>query len=78
MQLLLAVQPLAVQQLQARQRAYGGTQVCASWSLPQLCRAAVTSNELVLLEADTSKGPVNFASDHLIWQAMRILTLTTS
>lgn len=27
------------QQLQAGQRAYGGTQVSASWCLPQLCKA---------------------------------------
>lgn len=51
---------------------------CLSSAKHELSKAAVTSNELVLLEADISKGPVNFASDHLIWQAMRSLTLTTS
>lgn len=51
---------------------------CLSCAKHELSRAAVTSNELVLLEADISKGLVNFASDHLIWQEMRRLTLTTS
>lgn len=51
---------------------------CLSCANHELSRAAVTSNKLVLLQADISKGPVNFASDHLISQAMRTLTLTTS
>lgn len=51
---------------------------CLSCAKHELSRAAGTSEELVLLEADISKEPVNFASDHLIWQAMSSLTLTTS
>lgn len=78
------MQPLAVQQLQAGQREHmeGHRSVplgaCLSCAKHELSRAARTSEELVLLEADISKEPVNFASDHLIWQAMSSLTLTTS
>lgn len=48
---------------------------CLSCAKPELSRAAVTSSELVLPGADISKGPVGFASDHLIWQVMSTLTL---
>lgn len=39
---------------------------CLSCAKHELSRAAVTSNDLVLVDTDISKGPVNFASDYLI------------
>lgn len=39
---------------------------CLSCAKHELKRATVTSNGLVLVDADISKGPVNFASDYLI------------
>lgn len=39
---------------------------CLSCAKHELSRAAVTNNDLVLVDTDISKGPVNFASDYLI------------
>jgi len=39
---------------------------CLSCAKHELSRAAVTSNEHVLVDADISKEPVNLASDYLI------------
>lgn len=39
---------------------------CLSCAKHELRRVAVMSNDLVLVDADICKGPVNFASDYLI------------